>query len=1288
MSNQLHQELKTAIDQCMIKDRFRFKKELHSRQGRQKLARRVEASAALAESRRQSLPNVEFPENLPVSGRVEDIKAALAKHQVVIVAGETGSGKTTQLPKVCLDMGRGVFGTIGHTQPRRVAARTVSHRIAEELGVNPGEQVGYQVRFTDQTRPETLVKVMTDGVLLAETQHDKFLEGYDTIIIDEAHERSLNIDFLLGYLKRILPRRPDLKVIVTSATIDVERFSRHFGNAPIIEVSGRTWPVEVHYRPVEAESKSDDADELMYTGVLDVLREIMHLERGRTRAGDVLVFLSGEREIRELAHQIRKSDIKGFEVLPLYSRLSVADQNKVFSPQGGRRIVLATNVAETSLTVPGIRYVIDPGLARISRYSVRSKVQQLPVEPISRASADQRKGRCGRISEGVCFRLYSEDDYLSRPEFTSPEIMRTNLASVILQMLTLHLGDMAKFPFVERPDQRQINDGFHLLRELQAVDDKRSVTRLGKNMARLPIDLRLARMLLEAGKNGCAREVLTIVSALAIQDPRERPHEHQQAADEKHRQHWDERSDFMAYVKLWDFYENNRQQLTQRKLRQFCHENFLSFIRMREWKDNHRQLHLVLKELGIRQNSTEADYESIHRALLSGLLGNIGEKTSENEYLGARNRRYFIFPGSSQFKRKPKWVVAAELVETSRLFGRTVAEVESEWIEPLATGLVKRNYHEPFFDIKRGQVFAHEEVMLYGVTIVKKRRVDFGSINPIRARQIFIEEGLVARRLNSKAGYFRHNEKLIEDVEALESKSRKRDLLVDEFALYRFYDERLPQDVCSEIELDAWRRIEERKRPKVLYIDKEYLMRHDAALSTTEYPDALEVGSTRLKLDYHFDPQHEDDGVSLTVPVALLRQVNEARLDWLIPGLLREKCLALLRSLPKSIRKNFVPAPEYVDRIIDRLEYDGRPLHVVMAETLFKVTGVRFDASAFDLGSLEHHLKMNIKVVDTNGAVLDRSRNLAQLLEKHAGDVEREFRKSTGHEIEVKGATDWTFGDVPQQVEVDQSGVLVRGYPALVDHDDSVALEVVDNQHRALELSRRGLARLLLLKLADQRKYLEKQFPRFREFSLFYATRGNRDELLTDVVEAVFRFTFVEDKPAVQSEADFNARVAEKQSLMLVANEVGDLLVAILSKANTIEQSLSKARTDLNGHACDDVRLQLDTLVPDRFITAMPLRWLRHLPRYLDGILYRLDKMRGNLSRDKENTALVRRLTDRYEALSPEARSSLEQYRWMLQEFRVSLFAQPLGTSIPVSAKRLEKEWQSAMASGERASLK
>ena len=1253
----------------MIRDRFKLRRDIRGK-NLDRVQSRIEKSSALAATRKSSVPSVDYPESLPISARVKDITQAIQQNQVVIIAGETGSGKTTQIPKICLEIGLGVFGLIGHTQPRRVAARTVSQRIAEELGVKVGAQIGFQFRFTDHTSDLTHVKVMTDGILLAETAGDRFLEKYDAIIIDEAHERSLNIDFLLGYLKRILPKRPDLKVIVTSATIDVERFSSHFNNAPIIEVSGRTYPVEVLYRPKE-DSKSTDSDEQMTHGVIETLREI----EGLKSRGDVLVFLPGEREIEELAAEIRKSDLRTLEVLPLYSRLSVAEQNQVFRPHSQPRIILATNVAETSLTVPGIRYVIDPGLARISRYSYRTKIQQLPIEPVSQASAEQRKGRCGRVSAGVCFRLYSEADFLARPAFTQPEIMRTNLASVILQMLVLRLGDMAEFPFVEPPEQRQISDGFQLLFELEAVDQQRQITKAGREIARFPVDLRFARMLLHAGRIGCLSELLLITSALTVQDPRDRPHDRQQAADEAHRRYLDEQSDFIALVNLWRSYEKERQALTQKQLRKYCRDNFLSFVRMREWRDIHRQLHLLCKEMKLKENKVEADYVSIHQALLSGLLGNIGQKSGENEYMGARNRTHYIFPGSSQFKSKPKWIASSELVETSRLYARNVARIDNNWIEPIAQHLVKSNVFEPYFDPKRGQVMAFEEVMLYGVVIVNKRRIDFAIADPIKAREIFIQSGLVEQALKTSASFYEHNKGLIEDIEKLESKSRKRDILVDNYALYAFYDARLPADVSSEIMLRNFLKAGE----AVLYLDRDQLMKQKVELSESLYPNAIRVADAELPIDYQFNPEAEEDGISINVPVAMLSQVSEAQLDWVIPGLLREKCLALIRSLPKALRKKFVPAPEYADRVVEQLEFDGRALVEVLAERLFRVSGTKVSPGDFNDANLEKHLNMNLRILDASGKTLGSGRDLTQLRSKFFVQADESFRARSEHELEQKGLTDWTFGDLPKEVEIPQGSVSLKGYPTLIDQGQSVDLEILDSSDTAAQQTQLGVLRLFLLRLPEQVKYLQRNIVGFEQFALLYMPRGNRDALLEDLIGAIFRFTFIEGLPTLATNQDFRARLQGKAQLISVANDVARLLGQLLKQAHEIETALETLSSAQHKFVVEDVKEQLHLLLQPGFLQVLPWRWLQQYPRYLKAIDFRLDKLQGNLLRDQQATQEINELMARWHSCSHPFAVSALHYRWMLEEYRISLFAQSVGTSIPVSSKRLEKQWQKAM---------
>ena len=1261
-----YRELESWIDECMLVDRFRMRRDIKKKNERGKLFKAIKKSRGLVERRQSKVPEVTYPEALPVSGRVDDIRAAMESHQVVIVAGETGSGKTTQLPKVCLEAGRGIFGTIGHTQPRRVAARTIANRLAEELDVVVGQQVGYQVRFQDETADDTLVKVMTDGVLLAETQHDRFLERYDTLIIDEAHERSLNIDFLLGYIKRILPKRPDLKVIITSATIDVERFSKHFHHAPVVEVSGRTYPVEVRYHPVE----NIEDDEPITRAILDVLDEIDTMAKG-----DVLVFLPGEREIRETAREIKRKGPNDLEILPLYSRLSVAEQNKVFAPGHRRRVVLATNVAETSLTVPGIRYVIDPGLARVSRYSFRSKVQQLPIEPVSQASANQRMGRCGRVSEGVCFRLYSEEDFAERAEFTEPEILRTNLASVILQMLQLKLGDIERFPFIERPNQKQINDGFALLFELGAVDRKRHISKLGKQLARFPVDLRFARMLMAAGQWGALNELLIITSALTIQDPRERPFDHQQAADECHKKYWHEKSDFLALVSLWNSWEEKRQELGSSQQRKYCKENYLSWPRMREWREMHRQLLLICREQGLKFNQQEAEYSAVHRSLLTGLLGHLSLKAGEHDYQGARNRKQFIFPGSSQFSRKPKWIMSAELVETSRLFARNVAEIESRWIEPIAGHLVVRTHHDPVFDAERGQVMAREEVTLYGIVIIANRMVDYGAVDLTNARELFIEKALVEGHLRSKLKFYQHNRRLIRDIEKLESKARRRDILIENRALFDFYDQVLPKDVCSELDLRNFANASN-ANAKTLELSRQELMRREAELSDRLYPNRLEVGNASLPLKYKFDPGTRDDGVSVDVPLVLLNQVPRSQLDWIVPGLLEEKCLALIKSLPKSIRKNFVPAPEYVTKVLEDFDYQGKTITEALADRLFRLTGVKVDASDFQPGTLDKHLTLNVRVIDDKGKLLAAGRDLEALVTELGDQVTERLQSRKDHTLEQTGLRDWTFDELPEQVQIKEGGVQVVMYPALVDELDSVAIQLVEHREKADRLSREGLLRLLSFRLSDQWKYLSKNIPDFEKFSLYYATRGSRAELIEGLVSAAFVATFVEGQPIPRSREAFEERLKKKGVLFENLELIARVVAQVLQQGMGLDDRLKNLSVP---ETVEDISFQLSRLMPAGFPRGVPFEYLRQYPRYFRGINHRLERLGGNVGKDHESIRFVREWWRKYEDVKPIERIHLEKFRWMLEEYRISLFAQSIGTNMPVSEKRLAKEWESVM---------
>ena len=1278
MASQLKAKLEQRLDECMIRDRFALRKLASNSKSVKQFEKRLARSSAVAASRKSLTPNIRYPESLPVVARLDDLKAAIDQHQVVIVAGETGSGKTTQLPKICLELGRGVQGLIGHTQPRRVAARSVAQRLSDELGVELGDEVGFQIRFGDRTSEKTLIKVMTDGILLAETQNDRFLEHYDTLIIDEAHERSLNIDFLLGYIRRILPKRPDLKVIITSATIDVDRFSEHFFDAPVISVSGRTYPVDVRYRPLgegsgetRRDDRRDDGLEEVYQGILLALDEIAVLERGHRSPGGVLIFLPGEREIREVALLLRKRWKVPAEVLPLYSRLSSAEQNKVFSALKQTRVVLATNVAETSLTVPGIRYVIDTGTARVSRYSVTSKVQRLPVEAISRASADQRKGRCGRISDGVCFRLYSEDDFNGRPEFTTPEILRTNLAAVLLQMLQLRLGDPAKFPFIERPEQRQISDGFQLLKELMATDDARRLTRTGRDLAAFPIDLRLARALVEANRYSCLKEVLIIVSALSIQDPRERPADAQQKADEAHRQWQHGHSDFMDYVVLWNAFEQQRQALSQGALRRYCRANYLSYLRMREWRDIHTQLVLACRERKYRINRGESDYEQIHRALLSGYLGQISERTSKGDYQGARNRRFHIFPASSLFKKGPRWLMASALVETSRLYARTVCSIEPEWVEAAAGHLVKRRHFEPYFDAERGQVLCFEEVSLFGVVLVKRRKTDYSSLDPSGARAIFIQEALVMEQLAGHHKFLKRNAQMIAEVEQLESKRRKRDLLVDHQRLTAFYEARVPESVLSEIELAAAIK-NDRTLSQRLLLTKDDLLQREVEVSGELYPDEISVGDNALPLHYAFDPSGNDDGVSVDVPVALLNQVSREKLDWLVPGLLPEKCLALIKSLPKSLRKNFVPAPEYASRALEGLDSEQGSLRAALADRLFRMTGIKVRDSDFQTESLDKHLSIFVRVVDEAGQVLGVGRNLDLLFEKFKG---AEPQQKVAHKIVRSGLQSWDFENLPLEVTSTQGAIQVKGYPALVDQGGHVDIKVYDDAAQAASSQIQGLTRLVSLTLADQRRFLERELKGLSALALQFAARGDAQRLKQEVLDAIFRVTLIEEQPDLRDQHAFEARLEGRGALFESGEKICAALAESLRLATGIELSLSSLSAPTQVRSREDIRAQLAWLFRPGFVASARAPWLLSYPRYLKAIVYRVDKLPGNLGKEIENLALLEVFENRLASLSDSARSQVSDFEWFLQEYRISLFAQPIGTRVPVSGKRLEKAW-------------
>lgn len=1284
------------LDHALIADRHRLRRqlhELHKKPDEAKLAQwleRFQASCAKVEARRASVPRMRYDDALPIAAKRDEIKAALEKHQVLVIAGETGSGKTTQLPKICLEIGRGTHGLIGHTQPRRLAARSVATRVAEEIGTPLGELVGYQVRFEDQSNERSLIKLMTDGILLAETQHDRLLERYDTIIVDEAHERSLNIDFLLGYLKTLLPRRPDLKLIITSATIDLERFSKHFGDAPIVEVSGRTYPVETWYRPLAAEVDENGEplfDDLSVDqGILRALDEIADHERAEgKRPGDVLVFLPGEREIRDAAEVLRKANLRHTEVLPLYARLTPAEQQKIFAPMPGRKIVLATNVAETSLTVPGIRYVIDSGTARISRYSYRAKVQRLPIEAVSQASANQRKGRCGRVEPGICVRLYSEEDFLGRPEFTDPEILRTNLAAVILQMLHLRLGDIADFPFIEPPDGKAVSDGFTLLQELSAVNREGQLTPLGRQLARLPVDPRLGRMLLEAAHQGSLDEVLLITSALSVQDPRERPMDRQQAADQAHAQWKDADSDFAALVNLWRGFEEQRQALGSNALRTWCRKNFLNYMRLREWRDAHRQLTLICRELKLTLNKEPADYPRVHKALLSGLLSQIGQKSEDGDYLGARQRRFWIHPSTVIAKKRPQWIMAAELVETTKLFARMVAKIDPDWLEPLAGHLVKKNHLEPHWEKRRGQVVAYEQVTLYGLIVVGRRPVHYGPIDPPVARELFIREGLVRGEIHSRAKCLAANRQLLERLDELEAKARRRDILADEETLFGYYAARLPEDIYQTASFEKWYERERAKNPELLIMREEDVLAREASeVTAAQYPDTLRIGELQLPLDYHFEPGHPRDGVTLRVPAPLLPQLPAERLDWLVPGLLEAKCVALVRNLPKAIRKNFVPVPDFVKAALAKLAFAQGSLPEALGRELQRMTGARVpeEAWAEAAGLLEHHLKMNIEVVDARGKFLGEGRDLAELTARFAEASQAALaipqKQGEQRPVEAKG-----FAQVAEKTQQKVAGLSMTVYPALVEEGGSVKESRFPTQAEADWQHRRALQRLLLQQLAEPAKYLRGKLPGLTELGLLYRDMGRVDALVEDILLASLDSCILDGEASLPRDGAALASLAEKKRGAWAehAERLARLTLDILKLWHGLQKRF-KGRIDLaQAVALNDIKAQLGNLVYPGFVRETPAEWLKEVPRYLKAIEQRFDKIGAQLQRDRVWSGELAGYWEQYQArLAKHAQEGkrdpeLVLYRWMLEEYRVSLFAQQLGTKMPVSDKRLNKQW-------------
>jgi ATP-dependent helicase HrpA len=1262
----------------------------------------IELAERRVELRRLAVPEITYPEELPVSQLKDDIADTIREHQVVVIAGETGSGKTTQIPKICLELGRGVQGMIGHTQPRRLAARTVAERIAEELGTELGETIGFAVRFTDKVSDRSLVKLMTDGILLNELQRDRDLTRYDTLIIDEAHERSLNIDFILGYLKQLLPRRPDLKVIITSATIDPERFAEHFsdsqGNpAPIVEVSGRTYPVEVRYRPINDPDDPSTIERDQTQAILDAVDELA-LEA----PGDVLVFLSGEREIRDTADALRDHNLRNTEILPLYARLSNAEQHRVFQPHSagsqGRRIVLATNVAETSLTVPGIKYVIDPGTARISRYSHRTKVQHLPIEPVSQASANQRKGRCGRTSDGICIRLYSEEHFESRPEFTDPEILRTNLASVILQMTAIGLGDIAAFPFIDEPDKRSINDGLQLLTELGAIETpkgaQRRLTPVGRQLAQIPLDPRLARMIVEADKHGCVREVMVITAALSIQDPRERPTDPSSAAaqaQQLHARFRDPNSDFLGYLNLWNYLKKQQKELSGNQFRRMCRSEYLNYLRVREWQDIFAQLRQVAGQIGVTLNTGEpADPQSVHISLMSGLLSHLGMKdpANQHQYIGARGTKFAIFPGSGLFKKPPQFVMAAELVETSRLWARVNAKIEPEWAEDLAQHLIKRTYSEPHWERKAGAVMAYEKVTLYGVPIVARRKVNYGKVDPEVSRELFIRHALVEGDWDTHHKFFHENRKLIEEVEELEERTRRRDLLVDDETLFAFYDERIGSEVVTGRHFDTWWKKARQRDPDLLDFERSLVVREGAEVKEEEFPLTWTRNGMTFDLTYAFEPGTDADGVTVHIPLLVLNQVTADGFEWSVPGFREELVTSLIKSLPKAIRKNIVPAPDHARQVLPRLDPASGPLTDALARELRNLRDVVIEPGDWDWSRVPEHLRMTFRVVDDKGKTVAEGKDLAQLKERLKPKTKAAISQVASKAVsglERSGLTDWTFGELPRSFSEHRNGLTVAGYPALVDEGKTVAVRLQETERDQAAAMWAGTRRLLLLTMPSVIDVVQRNLSNQAKMTLMGGPHRNVGDLLDDAVSAaVDQLMTAAGGPAWNREDFGRLRDAVRADLADTVLAILKQVEQVLSHARAVDRQISRASSPALLATLSDVRGQLEGLVHRGFITETGAQRLPDVVRYLKGIEQRLDKVGANAMRDRSGMAIVQTLDDEYRArlaAVPTGKSpspDLLEVRWMLEELRISLFAQTLGTPYPVSEKRIRKALQQA----------
>ncbi|KZY69313.1 MULTISPECIES: ATP-dependent RNA helicase HrpA [unclassified Oleiphilus] len=1288
------------LSKCLLRDEYAIRRKLShaaklndsDRQKQlQSLDEKYQKSCDLVESRKQTPVTITYPENLPVSQQVDEIKDALQIAQVVVVAGETGSGKTTQLPKICLELGLANRGLIGHTQPRRLAARTVANRISDELNTELGHAVGYQVRFTDQSSDQTLVKVITDGILLAEIKNDPFLNKYQTLIIDEAHERSLNIDFILGYLKTILRKRKDLKVVITSATIDVERFSRHFEDAPVISVEGRTFPVDVKYLDGGRDNEMSLPE--MVQRAVETLQDD-EKERG-WRIGDALVFLPGEREIREVAKHLRDMDWRDTEVTPLYARLSNEEQQKIFRSHSGRRIVLATNVAETSITVPGIRYVIDSGLARMSRYSVRSKIQRLPIEGISQASANQRKGRCGRVAEGICYRLYSEDDFNSRPEFTDPEILRTNLASVVLKMLDVGLVDVKKFPFLDMPESKLWNDGFKLLFELGAVNKTNRITRLGREIAKLPIDPKLARVLYQAKQQNCLDDALIVVSGLAILDPRERPVEKRQAADQAHAQFRDKDSDFASLVLLFKHYEEQRQELGSSALKRYAQKNFLSFMRMREWREMHRQLVIACKAWREQTPDVEASdspvtddqkslkYQALHESLLSGFLSNIARHDEKRDYLACRNKKIQIYPGSGIAKSKVKWLMSAELVETQQVFARMNARIEAGWVEPLASHLIKKSWSEPHYQRKRGQVLAYEKVTLYGLEIVAKRLVNFSSVNEVFAREVFIRSALVEGEYRGRVKAIKLNHAALQELEKIEDRTRRKDVVIDDEALYSLYDGLLPKHVVSDAALEKWyRQASENDKLRLVFSEEQLKLDNAASFDAGMFPDTLENNGIKFPLTYSFKPGAAEDGISINVPARAARQVTAARLEKLVPGLLKEKCTQLIKNLPRTLRKHFVPVPDTVNKIFEKVESSTDPLLESLAAQLKYLTGVNVPIEAWNVDLLDDHLRLNIRVLDDNGKLITQGRDLVKVVEKAdeylKDKPDADAQDSVRNEQEVLA---WDF-DLPESIEVSQAGIRLNVYPCLIDKKKYVLKTNENDEHKAQEQSRLGMARLLFYKLSDQIALLPKEIPNYKQMGLYYAPTGRAEALYDDFALSAIAHHFRCDE-IPRSSAEFEERwQAGRGDFVVEAKKHAQLVNEILKEYHELMKLLKGKINFTVAMSVADLKYQIQHLVYDGFLSQTDYKQLEHYPRYLKACTLRFEKMGRELALERKTLPLLKDWWEQYRSRLDAHKAQgisdpeLTRFRWLIEEQRVSWFAQQLGTAETISEKRINKQWQ------------